>query len=47
MQRDGFRLIFGAVFLLVGAGLLNEGIQEETLCKRRPLRVLLFCLLGR
>jgi len=27
MRRDVFGLIFGAVFLLVGAGLLNEGIS--------------------
>ena len=27
MQRDGFGLVFGAVFFLVGAGLLNEGIS--------------------
>jgi hypothetical protein len=45
MQRVGFRLIFGAVFLLLGAGLLNEGIsgrdsvQAETLAGAAILSV--------
>jgi hypothetical protein len=47
MQRDVFGLIFGAVFFLLVPDFSTRAFQEETLRKRRPLLVLLFCLLGR